>query len=270
MDPFIATDAKLVQLQAGQCGYKYIIVGGGFAGALLAEELAKKREKVLLIEKGIPTFSTHICNTARPSFARGEDDSPEGNETIFNKLKSWVQLADGSDQDYAGGPLICLGGRSIVWGLWIPQSSPEVINAKFPPSVANAILSTYYGKAFDVVTNGSQRDNVYPEGSPNFNAESVATTLNEITLAVQDWIPDGHSVHLGALATELVSTSPYQFPQGAFSTVEAILNRVYARDPYLTVLMEAEVLSLDLSQPSDTDKYVYNPFFDLQGDSRHS
>ncbi|KAK7689434.1 hypothetical protein QCA50_007226 [Cerrena zonata] len=266
MDPFIATDAELVRLQASMGAYDYIIVGGGFAGALLAEELVKKQKKVLLIEKGVPTFSTHICNTARPSFARGEDDSPEGNETIYNKLKSWVQLADGSDQDYGGGPLICLGGRSLVWGLWIPRSSPEVLSAKFPPQVANEIQATYYQKAFNIVTNGSQQNDIYPRGSPGFNATSVATTLSEVTAAVQDWIAPGHKLDLGPLATELVSSSPYQFPQGAFSTIEAILNRIYARDPYLTVLMGADVLSLELSKPNENNKQAKTLTFRMMSD----
>lgn len=252
MNPFIATDPELVTLQATLDPYEYIIVGGGFAGGLLAEELASKQKKVLLIERGYPLFSTHTVNTARPSFARGEDDSPEGNEIIYQKLKSWVQLAEGSDQDYTGGPLFSLGGRSTVWGLWIPESSKEVINANFPPAVASDILNTYYAKAFDVVTNGAQKQTVYPQGI--INAQELSTAMSEVKAAVQDWIPAGYDLHVGPVASEFNSPSPYRFPQLAFSTVEPILNRIYARDPYLTVMMGAEVISLDLSKPSDSNK----------------
>ena len=260
MDPFIATDPERVARQAALGAYEYIIVGGGFAGGVLAESLARKQKKVLLIEKGFPIFSTHICNTARPSFARGEDDSPEGNETIYNKLKSWVQLADGSDQDYAGGPLVCLGGRSLVWGLWTPRSSQEVLDANFPSSVVDDLTSTYYDQAFSLVTNGSQDlNNPYPINSPNWEVkqQDFATGMAEVRTAVQSWIAPGYDLQYGTVATELVSSSPYRFPQGAYSTVESVLNRIYARDPYLTVIMGAEVLSLDLSKPSEPTKYVH-------------
>ena len=83
--------------------FDYIIVSSGTGSGILAEELLKKGNKnVLLIEKDDATFSTHVCDTARPSFARGRQDSPEGNETIYNKLKSWVQTAEDSEP-YVGG-----------------------------------------------------------------------------------------------------------------------------------------------------------------------
>ncbi|KAK7689491.1 hypothetical protein QCA50_007283 [Cerrena zonata] len=252
MNPFIATDPELVSLQASLDPYEYIIVGGGFAGGLLAEELASKQKKVLLIERGYPLFSTHTVNTARPSFARGEDDSPEGNEVIYQKLKSWVQLADGSDQDYTGGPLFTLGGRSTVWGLWIPESSKEVINGNFPSQVADDILNKYYAKAFDLVTNNAQQQQVYPQGE--INAQELSTAMTQVKTAVQDWIPAGYDLHIGPVASQFNSPSPYRFPQLAFSTVEVLLNHIYARDPYLTVLMGAEVVSLDLSKPNETNK----------------
>lgn len=75
-------------------------------------------------------------------FARGKQDSPEGNETIYNKLKSWVQTAEDSEP-YVGGPLHCLGGRSVVWGLWIPRADEEVLG-HFPAAVASDLRTRWF------------------------------------------------------------------------------------------------------------------------------
>jgi len=49
-------------------------------------------------------------------------------------------------------------------------------------------------------------------------------------------------------AAEFKSPKPYQFPQGAYSTVDALLEKAYAKDQYLTILMNAEVLSVSVNK----------------------
>ena len=47
------------------------------------------------------------------------------------------------------------------------------------------------------------------------------------------------------LATEFQASNLYEFPQGAYSTVDAILERSYPRDPNLTILLNTEVISVN-------------------------
>jgi len=248
MDRFLSADPDVVRKISENGGYDYIVVGSGFGGGILADELAGRGKRVLLIERGPLAFTTHVCNTARPSFARGEEDSPEGNETIFNTLKGWVQLADGSEP-YIGGPLYCLGGRSVVWGLWIPPASANTLDKHFPQKVAQDLQGSYFTKAFHLVTNGSQDpDAPYPEGY--VDQAFINTAKSQVAQAVEPY--NASEIVLGPTATQF-QAEVYRFPQGAYSTVDRLLNRVYARDPCLTILLNAEVLEVEhVSVDNDT------------------
>jgi hypothetical protein len=247
MDKFLAYDADYVRKLCEIGVYDYVIIGSGIGGGILAEELVKKKKKVLLIERGGATFTTHLCNTARPDFARGKNDSPEGNEIVYNTIKERVQTAEGSDP-YVGGPMYSLGGRSTIWGLWIPRVNKASLIEFFPPEIASYLQSDGYSNAFKLLTNSSQSydGDIYPHGDPRL----VITDLNEatrrMTEIIQPIMAEGEKVEIGPIATELNSPSLYRFPMGGYSTVTPLLNRIYARDQYLTVLMDTEVIQLDL------------------------
>lgn len=248
METFLASDADVVSQLSSLDVFDYIIIGSGIGGGILAEELLKKGEKnILLIEKGDATFSTHVCNTARPSFARGRQDSPEGNEIIYNKLKSWVQTAEDSDP-YVGGPLHCLGGRSVVWGLWIPRTDEKTLDDNFPAAVAHDLKTKWFKEAFDLVTNNSQKEKIYPEG--HIDVPQLNSSISELTEAIKPFMLRNHPVQLGPVAIEFHSPAPYRFPQGAYSTAVPLLNRIYARDRRLTVLLNTEVLNADFARPT--------------------
>jgi choline dehydrogenase-like flavoprotein len=254
MEKFLASDCDIVS-QLSELGiYDYIIVGSGIGGGVLSEDLARRKKKVLLIERGDAAFSTHICNTARPDFARGRNDSPEGNETVYNNIKSWVQTS-GDSEPYVGGPLYCLGGRSIVWGLWIPRTDDKTLKDHFHPDVAQELKDTWFDEAFNLVTNYSQKSGAYPKGY--ISTKELDAAIKDLSDAIRDKIALGHMVALGPIATQLNSPAPYRFPQGAYSTVTPLLNRIYARDEHLSVLMDAEVIHLEIEKPSDSadDKY---------------
>ena len=249
MDTFLASDDDVVTQLSNLDIFDYIIVGSGIGGGILAEELLKKGDKnILLIERGGATFSTHVCNTARPSYARGKEDSPEGNETIYNKLKSWVQTAEDSEP-YVGGPLHCLGGRSVVWGLWIPHADHKTLDDHFPAEVASDLKDKWIREAFNLVTNNSQLDKVYPEG--HIDIEELDSSRAELTEAIKPFMIDNHPVELGPVAIEFHSPAPYRFPQGAYSTTVPLLNRIYARDRRLTVLLNTEVLNVNFTKTGD-------------------
>jgi hypothetical protein len=253
MDKFLAYDADYVRKLCEIGVYDYIIVGSGFGGGILAEELVKKKKKVLLIERGGATFTTHLCNTARPDFARGHNDSPEGNEVVYNTIKERVQTAEGSDP-YVGGPVYCLGGRSNVWGLWIPRVNKKSLEEFFPAEISNYLASDGYSNAFRLLTNASQsyNGNVYPQGDPHLVIKDLDEATERMTEIVQPILAEGERVEIGPIATELNSPSIYRFPMGGYSTVTPLLNRIYARDQYLTVLMDTEVIQIDIPKPGSS------------------
>ena len=250
MDKALANDPAIVSKLSALNLYDYVIVGSGIGGGILAEELAKNKQRVLLIERGGLVFSTHVCNTARPDFGRGTADAPEGNELVYAALKATVQTAEGSEP-YVGGPLYCLGGRSNVWGLWTPRADDVTLDEFFPASITEYLKADGYDEVFNLMTNDSQKDFIYPTKELGVEVlDQAKTVLNE---AISEYIVPGQDLHLGPIATQLISPAPYRFPQGAYSTTGPLLNRMYARDQYLTVLLETEVLEIVFPKENDTD-----------------
>jgi len=156
-----------------------------------------------------------------------------------------VQTAEDSEP-YVGGPLHCLGGRSLVWGLWIPRTDDKTLDDHFPAAVASDLKTKWFQEAFDLVTNNSQKENIYPEGY--IDAQQLDTSRAELTEAIKPFMLDNHPVGLGPVAIQFHSPAPYQFPQGAYSTAVPLLNRIYSRDRRLTVLLNTEVLNVDFTK----------------------
>ncbi|KAG8157401.1 hypothetical protein KVR01_012785 [Diaporthe batatas] len=252
MESLIYVDTDVVCLLSQLNAYDYIIVGSGFGGGSLAEVLALQKKRVLLVERGDVIFSTHILNTSRPYFGRGASNNPEGNESVFDSVKAKVQCTEGSES-FIGGPIYCLGGRSNVWGIWTPQISQDTLVEYFPYEIKQSLLDKGgYKKAFDFITSKSQTDFVYPMGS---GAENNPVRISEAELqdtqcllqaAVPEAGPSG-GFTLMPVAAEFNSSAPYKFPQGAYSTTLALMNRMFANDKYLTVLMRTEVLAVQRS-----------------------
>ena len=250
MEQILASDIELVSRLSGTGIYDFVIVGSGIGGGILAEELVKKNKSVLLIERGGITFSTHVCNTARPDFSRGKADSPEGNELVYGALKAPVQTAEGSEP-YVGGPMYCLGGRSNVWGLWTPAVDDATLKEYFPEEIVHDLLKGGLKEAFDLLSNYSQQKAIYP--TEDFHTEGGVNALDDATdalnEAVGNYLQPGHKLGLGPLATQLKAPLPYRFPQGGFSTTGPLLNRMYARDKNLTVILHTEVIEIEYSEP---------------------
>jgi hypothetical protein len=253
MDGLLASDPSLVaKLSTLRC-YDYVIVGSGIGGGILAEELVKKQKRVLLIERGGLVFSTHVCNTARPDYHRGTADAPEGNELVYAALKATIQTAEGSEP-YVGGPMYCLGGRSNVWGLWCPKADDQTLDEYFPASIASYLKERGFQDVFNLMTQDSQTDNIYPKDEllksiNDGGVNSYDVAINALREAIKDYVIDENQLGLGPLATQLNSPAVYRFPQGAYSTTGPLLNRMYARDKYLTVLLDTEVTEIEIPKP---------------------
>ncbi|KAI0848441.1 hypothetical protein F5Y00DRAFT_270173 [Daldinia vernicosa] len=236
-------DADVVCLLSKLNTYDYIIVGSGFGGGPMADDLARKKKRVLLIERGEVIFSTHVLNTSRPYFGRGASNSPEGNETIYDSVKAKVQCSEGSET-YVGGPVYCVGGRSNLWGIWTPEISSQTLEKYFPAEVVSYLQEGGgYAKAFNFMTQNSQESEPYPIDSGQMTQSEIDGVKSTLQAAIPDVDWD-----LMPVAAEFNSSAPYKFPQGAYSTTLAIMNKIFAKDQYLTVLLDTEVISVEHSK----------------------
>ena len=236
--------------------FDYVIVGSGLGGGILARKLVEGKKRVLLIEKGGVTFSTHCLNTSRPHWQIGGVQGPsQDNDIVYDANKQKVQTAAGSDP-YVGGPVYCLGGRTTVWGLFAPKINQSIYQKYFPKRMSDYLDNNGYSDAFNLLTNGSQTyDNPYPTKA-DISTKEVDTTKKRLKDAIEAFYKDysiksTFVVTLAPVATEFKSPGPYQFPQGAYSTVDAILNKVYARDPCFTLLLNTEAKFVSVNQTGD-------------------
>ncbi|KAG9506300.1 hypothetical protein J7337_003283 [Fusarium musae] len=255
MDHLLHLDTDVVCLLAKLNTYDYIIVGSGFGGGPLAEQLVSQQYKVLLIERGSVIFSTHVLNTSRPYFNRGASNSPEGNERVYDAVKAKVQCTDRSDS-YVGGPVYCVGGRSNLWGTWIPEIGDETLGAFFPADVVDYLKGDPvrgYNKAFRYLTDSQPGDVIYPEGDGKH--EVSASEIGEANQMLENAL-SGSKFDLMPIAAQFNAPAPYKFAQGAYSTTLSIINRMYANDQYLSVLLNTEVIAVQHTASNTFNKSV--------------
>ncbi|KAF5603515.1 hypothetical protein FPCIR_1256 [Fusarium pseudocircinatum] len=255
MDHLLHLDTDVVCLLAKLNSYDYIIVGSGFGGGPLAEQLVSQQYKVLLIERGSVIFSTHVLNTSRPYFNRGASNSPEGNERVYDAVKAKVQCTDRSDS-YVGGPVYCVGGRSNLWGTWIPEIGDETLGAFFPTDVVDYLkgdLVQGYKKAFRYLTDSQPGDVIYPEGDGKH--EVSASEIGDANQMLNNAL-SGSKFDLMPIAAQFNAPAPYKFAQGAYSTTLSIINRMYANDQYLSVLLNTEVIAVQHTASNTFNKSV--------------
>ena len=248
MDSIFTTDIDRVCDLDNQGDYDFVVVGSGLAGGTLTRRLIENNKRVLLIEKGGMIFSTHCLNTSRPHWETNSVEGPtQDNDIVYNVVKQKVATAPGSDV-YVGGPVYCLGGRSTVWGLYSPAITERKHRAFFPQNISDYLEDTGYKRAFGLLTNESQNyHHVYPRD--DINATELSTAEGDLNDAIKEFYQkigksSPHKVHLSPMASEFKSTKLYSFPQGAYSTVDYLLDRTYKRDANLTILLNTEVLTV--------------------------
>ncbi|KAH7015768.1 hypothetical protein EDB80DRAFT_638103 [Ilyonectria destructans] len=242
MEHLLTIDLDVVTHLSKLDAYDYIIVGSGFGGGPLAEILARRKKKVLLIERGGVIFSTHVLNTSRPYFNRGASNSPEGNESVYDAVKAKVQCTEGSEA-YVGGPVYCVGGRTNLWGIWTPEISEGTLKEYYPAEICSFLKSGGYDTAFNFITDNSQKDAKYPKDSGQISIAEI----DEVKVMLETALPDTE-FDLMPVAAQFNAPAPYKFPQCAYSTTLALMNRIYSNDRYLTVLLNTEVIALDQSE----------------------
>lgn len=266
MHASLSADIELVSALSAQDRYDYIVVGSGMGGGVVTRKLVEGGQRVLLVEKGDLLFTTHCLNTSRPHWPNGSLQGPsQDNDVVYNTVKQKVQTATGSDP-YVGGPVYCLGGRSTVWGLFAPKISDATREHFFPERISE-FLPGKYKEAFCLMSNGSQENgDIYPaavdiSAEKKVAIEKLQNAIEDLYESCNDERPENSNkptVSLAPIAAEFQSQKQYQFPQGAYSTVDALLDMAYGRDPNLTLLMNTEVIYLGykkLPQPDKTDNF---------------
>ncbi|KDN34098.1 hypothetical protein RSAG8_12815, partial [Rhizoctonia solani AG-8 WAC10335] len=207
--------------------YDYIIVGSGIGGGVLANDLrdtnfklGKKAQRILLLEKGVMVFHTHCLNTARPAGLL--NDRGQQNDTFFKDFREYYTFQKESQakpEHWDGGPMYNLGGRSAAWGLFAPRVDKEVLDERFPKRVAEDLTNEYYDKAERLMLVSlptTHRAHQHIMDRLNLECRVAAETSNV------HW-------HWGRIASEFRDDRNFDFAEGAYSTIDKILEIAMSR-----------------------------------------
>ncbi|KAG9019395.1 hypothetical protein FRB90_002905 [Tulasnella sp. 427] len=196
--------------------YDIIIIGTGIGGGVLAGDmfdtnikLGENAKSILVIERGDLVFHSHCLNTARP-VGLGKDRGQQ-NDSFFASFKEeYVFKDEKSRKGWKGGPMYCLGGRSAAWGLFAPRVHDDTLKDFFPPDVTDDLLREYFEKA-ETLMNLS-----LPETGALHQHLMERLNMNaDPSLKVQwQW---------GRIASEFRQTQNFDFAEGAYSTIDKIL-----------------------------------------------
>ena len=260
MDKFLGANLNDVRHLCERGHYDYIIVGSGMAGGVLARTLVSVyRKRVLVVERGGLLFTTHCLNTSRPHWNYHiTEGSSQDNDLVFHAVKQPVQTVTADSYDYVGGPVHCLGGRSTVWGLYTPRIHTTIVEKYFPEPIRRYLLEKNksgccgYDEAYRLMTGDKDalQTKPYPENN-NVTAATIQSYCSNLKLST------GVDFKCASMGAEFVPSNPtatvYQIPQGAFSTTDWFLDRLYNKDKLLTVLLNTEVVTVDAGPSNCVD-----------------
>ncbi|MGY8676481.1 family 16 glycoside hydrolase [Bradyrhizobium sp. UFLA05-153] len=134
---------------AGAYPFDAIIIGAGMFGGYCAEKLYRAggaaAYRILLLDAGAVLLQSHIQNLPQQlggsiggaKYNRQRDDASGTQNVIWGM--PWI-----SNQNFPG-LAYCIGGRSLFWGGWSPQLTPDDL-ANWPVDVA-AYLNSAIGYA---------------------------------------------------------------------------------------------------------------------------
>jgi hypothetical protein len=81
-------------------------------------------------------YSLATASNLSPHWQRGETKGPsQGNDVVHSRVKARVETLKSSNPYI--GPVYCLSGRSIVWGLFALTIDEKTLNKYFPTDVKN-------------------------------------------------------------------------------------------------------------------------------------
>ncbi|KAJ3550465.1 hypothetical protein NM688_g5070 [Phlebia brevispora] len=225
--------------------YDFIVVGSGVGGGTIAAELfdtniklgPEKAVNILVIERGDLLFHSHSLNSARPSKIRSR---AQDNDAVFQQFKSDFEV---ETADWNGGPMYCLGGRSVAWGLFSPRIHDRTLHDYFPKQVVEDVLGRYYSLA-----------------EATMQLSIPATQQRHLRLIERlniDEAVSGRdaSWEWGRIASQFHRTNNYYFPVDAWSTVDRLLEIAMSKEPgkehpKFRILLQAEVRRIEIESPA--------------------
>ncbi|KAG8942900.1 hypothetical protein FRC04_003300 [Tulasnella sp. 424] len=222
----------LTAQKAKQLGpYDIIIIGTGIGGGVLAGDLFDTNSKlgggaksILVIERGNLIFHSHCLNTARPSGLA--KDRGQQNDSFFATFKEDYTFTDDTPKDdWKGGPMYCLGGRSAVWGLFAPRIHDTTLLSHFPRAVRDALTSEYYEKA-EKLMNLS-----LPETKPVHQHLLERLNMDAGREFSQSKLKANIQWQWGRVASEFRDERNYDFAEGAYSTIDKLLEIAMSKPP---------------------------------------
>ncbi|MGH8065771.1 MAG: family 16 glycoside hydrolase [Candidatus Entotheonellia bacterium] len=136
-----ALDSAGQSIAGNSRGFDVIIAGGGTFGSAIAQRLfardGTRSRRILVLEAGPFVLPEHVQNMA---FMGGEP----------GPRRPWVSNATFGFP----GLIFAIGGRSLTWGGWSPESLKDARNnemVNWPASVVNALKTSYFLEASDQI-----------------------------------------------------------------------------------------------------------------------
>jgi len=164
--------------------------------------------RILVIERGNLTFHTHSLNGPRPS---NSGTTSQGNDLFFNKFKKQWDMDAETKKHWAGGAVYCLGGRGAVWGLFSPRVAIDTLKREFPKEIHDGLMNQYYRRAEKMM------QIAYPITMPPHQA-----FIDRLNLKTDSQLPNTQW-EWGRIASEFHDPKNYDFAEGAFSTIDTLL-----------------------------------------------
>jgi len=238
--------------------YDIIIVGSGIGGGILAHDLfdtnrmlGKHAKRVLLLEKGGLVFHSHCLNSARPDGL--VNDRGQQNDTFFRMFREdFVFDPPLSNEDWNGGPIFALGGRSSAWGLFSPRIHDDNLAKYVHPDVSAALRGEYYDRAERLMLLSTPTTKpIHQHVMDRLNIEG----LEEVKESQVQW-------EWGHIASEFSDDSNFDLARGAYSSIDKLLEIAMSKPTdasgkiveheYFKTVLNADVRSLEF----DGDKNV--------------
>ena len=201
--------------------FDIIIIGSGVGGGVLADALANKGLRILVLEAGSFLYPTHVYNLCR--FL---------NHRVAEKFecRTFKQPSDSADNElYIGEqPQLNFGGRSIFWSGLIPTLQKWELKF-FPPRVREDFVEHPNPLKRD------ERDLLHRAGQKMNQSRSMGSVAQQVVKRLQNsWLAADFSVDETPRALHQPYLKPdgtpkrdfFTEPTGVFNTAELLINQL--------------------------------------------